>query len=405
MKRGSPDALESAVRHVVTSGLCSGCGVCALVSDRISVELDDAGFARPIVMNPSSDTEQSSHDTADLFRKVCPGLVVHARTGGDFHPVFGHYVRAWQGWAVDEETREKGSSGGVITALVTWLLSTGQAASAGACCARSNEPNRTVPVELTTREEALKSAGSRYAPVVGTPVQADVLVGKPCEAVARSQLADAQNLHPSKRPLLVSFFCAGTPTQNATDDLAVELGVSVNELVTLRYRGNGWPGEFFVESRSGTTGSMSYEQSWGKRLGRRLQDRCKLCVDGTGEMSDIAVGDFWSADARGFPLFNDSPGNSVIIARTERGARAVLAAIDGQIIKASPVDLGDVARIQPLQTERRRTIPGRLLGRLAAGKPIPRYRGFSLTRIFLATIGPNMRAAVGMFLRTKGWRG
>lgn len=399
--------LETAVGRVVRSGNCTGCGACALVSDRIELGLSDDGFIRPrtndeIVPDAARDAREAAQ-----FRRVCPGVgLTSPRSPGQRqHPILGAYVEAWQGWAADEEIRRAGSSGGALTAIGEWLIASGRAPAVRASSASTSAPTRTVPVRITTRDEALAAAGSRYAPVASAASAGDgePFVGKPCEVAAVHNLAAARG-DDEPRPILLSFFCAGTPSQSATDRLVEELGGDPAGITELRYRGDGWPGSFRFQNPDGTAGEMSYQQSWGKRLGRELQTRCKLCVDGTGEHADISVGDFWESDADGFPVFEDALGNSVIIARTERGAALVRKAAEEGILLIAPVDLDDVARVQPLQTLRRRTLVGRLLGRAVAGARIPRYRGYGLLGLLVRDIPGNIKAAVGMFTRTAGLR-
>lgn len=398
--------LESAVNRVVRSGNCTGCGGCALVSDRIELGLSDDGFVRPRVLGESSFDEARDEREASTFRSMCPGIGLVARRTVDQrqHPILGRYVEAWQGWALDDEVRQAGSSGGVLTALSEWLVASGRAPAIRAAGSSVAQPTRTVAVRIMSREEALASAGSRYAPVANAANAGggEPLVGKPCEVASLRNLVAAAG--EVDAPILLSFFCAGTPSQLATDRLIEELGGRPSSVTELKYRGDGWPGAFKFRTAEGGTGEMSYQQSWGKRLGRELQTRCKLCVDGTGEDADISVGDYWESDDDGFPVFDDALGNSVVIARTNRGAQLLREAVDEGVLWLAPVDLDDVARVQPLQTLRRRTLIGRLAGRALGGKPIPRYRGYGLIRLLVGDIAGNAKAAIGMFTRTVGLR-
>jgi coenzyme F420 hydrogenase subunit beta len=200
---------------------------------------------------------------------------------------------------------------------------------------------------------------------------------------------------------LLSFFCAGVPAQAATDELVSTMNVDQTEIVSVRYRGNGWPGDFAVEDAAGHRVSMSYEQSWGDHLGTRLQERCKICPDGTGGHADIAVGDYWRADASGFPVFDDADGMSVAIARTPRGHRLLLDAKAAGVLGLGPIDLDDVAAVQPLQVRRHRTLLGRLVGRVAAGRRVPRIRRFGLLRLAIGSPRDAYESAKGTFSRTR----
>lgn len=379
--------LEDVVRGVVENDNCTGCGGCSLISERIGMSLDSSGFSRPRVAAATDATADSSE--ARAFSRVCPGVRLTAprtETGRE-HPTFGRYVSAWRAHALDPDIRRLGSSGGVLTALSAWLIESGRTESVVGSRAGEQSPNRTVPVRIMSRDEALSSAGSRYGPVsnlteYSPDAAVNALVGKPCEVSAAAQYHDLLKTPAADRPIALAFFCAGTPSQAATDTLVADMGADLEDVVSLRYRGDGWPGEFKVTLSDGTSRGMSYEDSWGKHLGRDLQWRCKLCPDGTGAHADIAVGDFWDADDDGFPVFEEQEGISVAIARNKRGHELLVEAARAGVVVLDELelDLDEVADVQPLQVKRRRLLLGRLVGRLAAKKRIPRYSGYHLVR-------------------------
>lgn len=401
--------LRDEVAKVVSAGNCSGCGACATISPAIGIELDASGFTRPRWIG----NEPSSADQARQFRSICPGVTVRrspvpgARRRTNH--VLGSYVSIWTAWASDPEVRWRGSSAGVLTALTSWLVEEqGMSPAVGAGMSASR-PTRTVPVRLTSRDEALAAAGSRYAPV-GTaalfePQRASVLIGKPCEAAAARRMVDSAPPDPAGGPVVLSFFCAGVPSQKATDDLVAELGMSTDDVAALWYRGRGWPGHFVVEGRGGDRAELSYEESWGRHLGPTVQSRCKICPDGTGGEADIAVGDFWRADSAGYPVFEDSDGLSVAIARTPRGHRLLLEAAAAGVVTLHAASPDEVVGVQPLQRRRVEELPGRLLGRLLAGRRVPRYRGFGLVMTALRAPVVTLRAARGSFARARSTTG
>lgn len=399
------DHLARAVQQVVANDNCSGCGGCALIDKRISMTLSAEGFDRPIV---SPGMPNSSRDDARRFRRICPGARLDAPPlSAHEHSTFGRYWSAWQGAAAEEDVRRAGSSGGVLTALSLWLVETGRSSAVAAAAGGKDDARRTVPVRITSRAEALRAAGSRYAPVptleAWDPDSDQAVVAKPCEVAAARAISDGRG---TSNPILLSFFCAGTPSQRATSRLIETLvpGRSADDVVALQYRGDGWPGRFRVRTSAGDEGSCTYEESWGKHLGTDLQWRCKLCVDGTGMSADIAVGDFWEADERGFPLFAEGEGNSVVIARTERGHDLLTAAARDGVIVLQPVNLDDVARIQPLQTNRRTVLGGRLLGRGLSFRRTPRYRGYGVISRAIGAPIATIKATVGTLTRTIGMR-
>lgn len=393
-------SLARSIGRVVSSGNCSGCGGCTLVSDGISMQESADGFLRPVIAPGQVAT---SREATERFDRICPGKRVIAppvEVGGSEHEIFGRYVSVWRAWALDPKIRERGSSGGVLTALSAWLSSTGQTTSVREVSADAASPNRSVPVRIMSREEALEAAGSRYAPVAaleGASLAPDTtFVGKPCEVAAARALMSDEGV----APLMMSFFCAGTPSQHATDGLVRKMGLDPHDLTAMRYRGDGWPGYFTATDASGRKESLTYAESWGSHLGRDLQMRCKLCVDGTGEASDIAVGDFWETDEAGYPLFVEQDGESVAIARTKRGDDVLRRAAQAGAIVIEEVSLDRLVPVQPLQVKRRRTLAGRLLGRFFAGYRIPRYSGYRLVSRLLMRAPLNAKTAAGTFLRS-----
>lgn len=401
-KRRKKDPLLQAVSRVLANDNCSGCGACALISERINMNLSDEGYLRPEFAEAPEDTPVN-RAAAALFKEVCPGVRLRAPMTADrpqHHPSFGSYVSSWEAWACDEDIRFAGSSGGVLTALGEWLVRSGTIEAAIVSTGSPSAPTRTVPVRIMSREDFLASAGSRYAPVSNIQAMDDgganlAVVGKPCEISALKNLQHSTGVAPDEGPVMLSFFCAGTPSQQATDRLAQTLGTPVDQVSELRYRGNGWPGNFAVTNRAGSTESLSYDESWGRHLGRALQWRCKLCPDGVGEDADVAVGDYWDADNDGYPLFADQQGRSVAIARTNRGHQLLLDAAAAGAVYLRPVSLRSVAAIQPLQVQRRATLVGRLTGRLLAGKRIPLYTGYGLSRLARVKLKDNLAALRG----------
>lgn len=373
--------LDEAVGRVVAEGNCSGCGMCAHLDSGLEMELDAAGFSRPVRARDTAIDDSVVRD----FEAACPGVTVSAQRpeGAIRHPTMGPVVQAWRAWANDPEFRFAGSSGGTLSALAAWLTTSGREHRVIGAAQNEREPRRTVSVSIMSREEALAAAGSRYAPVstAASFDEGSAFCGKPCEASAVRALSAARG---EEAPLLLSFFCAGTPSQHATEELIESLGIAAGtRLESLRYRGNGWPGEFIATSATGDTVSTSYEESWGKHLGRAVQWRCKVCADGVGESADVTAADQWQADESGYPTFLEGAGTSALIARTRRGQQLVLDAVEAGVLTVEPMDIAELAAVQPLQRDRRETLAARLAGTRLAGGRVPQYRGFGLLALSL----------------------
>jgi coenzyme F420 hydrogenase subunit beta len=284
--------------------------------------------------------------------------------------------------------------------MAAWMLEAGEVSSI-VKVAQDEGSTRTVAARTSSTADVLGSAGSRYAPVgAASEFTADPrmgFIGKPCEVAASRKAA------PGKSGPALSFFCAGTPSQHATDHLVGSVRVDL-PTPTVRYRGAGWPGDFVVERGQAELVRLSYEKSWSEHLGPSIQWRCKLCPDGTGEAADIAVGDYWRTDERGYPILAEDEGTSVVIARTPRGAELLRRAAAAGVLVLKQVDMDRMTSSQPSQVYRRVTLGGRLIGARMAGKRIPRYTGYNLVARTVRNPWKNARAAIGTYRRVKSGR-
>lgn len=123
---------------------------------------------------------------------------------------------------------------------------------------------------------------------------------------------------------------------------------------------------------------MTYNDSWGNILADHVQFRCKVCADGTGAAADIVSADAWHCDARGYPIFDERPGISLMVARTALGADILNQARDAGAITLAAFDPANLAQMQPGQYGRKRVLAARLAALAVLRRPFPIYRGLNL---------------------------
>lgn len=363
----------SLVGKVVSNGMCTGCGLC--VSSEGQMVFDGNGFLRPIA------------PLDDHLSKYCPGFEVNQRNiEAQYDPIWGPIIASDAGYSTDNELRLKASSGGVISAIASYLLETRLVDSVIQVGVSESDPIINKTYIVSTSDEVARNCGSRYSPssplsvfrnVIGDGLRYAV-VGKPCDISAlRGVLEDFEELK-AQFPYLISFMCAGIPSIDATDDLLKKMGVSRNEVATFKYRGEGWPGLARATTKSGKSMALSYNESWGNILNRKLQPRCKLCVDGTGEAADIVCGDAWYASSDGYPLFEEENGRSLILSRTNKGYSLITRMVDQNYLSSEKFDIDAIAGIQPYQMNRKSTLFARFLGMRVLGKSIYKTHGYHL---------------------------
>ena len=297
---------SASISDITSRQLCLGCGVCAYVQPDEIQMVDDLELGRRPIVISGPEGEPSTKEAVS----VCPGVELERRKDDwdsgwlpELADAWGPVLEVWEGYASDSEVRRLGSSGGAATALALHCL--GEEAMHGVLhiAARSDVPYLNHTVLSTSREEMLAATGSRYAPA--SPCDsldkielADgpcVFIGKPCDVAALQRARRGRPKLDRNVGLTIAMFCAGSPSTRGTLEMIKAMGFERPEQIrSVRYRGNGWPGAAEVKGEvdgEAITRRLSYEESWGGILQGYRPWRCRICPDHIGEFADITVGD------------------------------------------------------------------------------------------------------------------
>ena len=359
--------------HVVTSGACIGCGLCAGVSDAVDMVRTDEGRERPKVTGPLGDK-------ASDIAAACPGLRVEGlaaeETDARFDPIWGHIDDAFIGWAGDPQIRHQGSTGGVLSALAKHLLDTREVDFILDVAPDPSAPARTRHRISETWSDA---GGSRYGPAAPLAGLAEAkkraesgqrfaFIGKPCDVSAIRILARRQPWLETALAYRLTLICGGASEFSKTANLLAGWNVAEADLESLRYRGNGNPGPTRAVLKSGEAYQTSYQALWEDEGTWAIQHRCKICPDAIGMAGDVVSFDVWP-DAN--PVGEDEGFNGVLT-RSPQGAALVEAALrSGALVKDRPIGPDDLNSFQPHQVRKRRAVWARLAGQRAAGRVAP----------------------------------
>lgn len=397
------------INDVVERQLCTGCGACAFAEPERFRMADAQEFGkRPFLR------ENPAPETGDGLQ-VCPGIELRHETEtrkdgqiDDLWEGWGPVYGVWEGYAVDDEIRLAGSSGGAATALALYCVEKGGMGQVVHSAASPEYAYLNETVVSSSRQDLLASTGSRYAPAspcdgldrIASSDTPSVFIGKPCDAAAVDKIRKINTDLNKKIGVTISFFCAGVPSTLGNLELLKKNGVSdVRLLKSLRYRGNGWPGLWTAlyrdKNEKDCRSELSYDESWGF-LQKYRQWRCYICPDHTGEFADIAVGDPWYRS-----IEPGEPGKSLIVARTKQGLDVIKNAANAGYIVLETEDANLLPRSQPGLLSGRGAIWTRLLVLQIFGIATPRFEGFSLFRNWLKhlnTIG-KLRSVTGTVKR------
>lgn len=364
------------INDVVNKNLCIGCGICTNFSSSSKMEHNEEGFLT--VNNYTHESKIISEET--LVKEVCPGVKTYSNENKENY-IWGDYKDIYLGYSTNEEIRFRGSSGGTITQTLVYLL-------------EKNIVDYVIHIEedkenvlgnkvVITNDinQIVSNTGSKYCPAsplneVLTKLEKGLkyaFVGRPCDIVA---LRNYEKIDPSIKEKIIykiSFFCAGTPSIEGTLKVLEKFSLNRDKVSEFRYRGNGWPGFTTAVNASGEEFKMPYDDSWGKILNKFLHPRCKVCPDGVGMSADLVFGDGWDCDEKGYPIFAEGSGKSLVVVRNNNGEELLNKLVEDKKIKTESFHKESLKLIQPYQYERRTTLTSRLTAMNLFNRTIPKY--------------------------------
>ena len=353
---------NNVIKKVVNNNLCIGCGLCEGIDQNIKMTVDPNGFLVPDISNGFSD------NTLNTITKVCPGINMttgHKNEQG----LWGKTKGCYTGYSNDENIRHAGSSGGAITGILKGLLDNKEVDAVIQVGPNFDKSPFLNEVYLnSTYEEILFCASSRYSPSSPLSNINKVLnsnskfafVGKPCDITALRNLAKIDKRINEKILYMLSFFCAGLPSEKGSDDILTKLKIKKEDVISFRYRGNGWPGKTSAILKNNVKSEITYNESWGGVLSKCVHTRCKVCVDSIGASADLVAADAWYSKGDGYPEFDEKPGRSLILGRTEIGENLLQRMNQYGLINLQELNIGDIRQMQPGQVKKRTELLGRL---------------------------------------------
>jgi coenzyme F420 hydrogenase subunit beta len=275
-----------------------------------------------------------------------------------------------------------GSSGGVTTALAWYCLEHENVSGVIQIGTNPAQPWENKTFLSHNRAELLARTGSRYAPAspgdhlkqISTAQSPSVFIGKPCDISGVYQASQVWPTLNQKIALTPGIFCAGAPATRGILNLLNEYRLAPTGIQEIRYRGNGWPGDFTISGKGDRNPivKMSYREAWGN-LQKYRPFRCYLCPDATSEFADIACGDPWYREIQ-----TTDPGHSLVLVRTEKGRHILHRALELCYVQLIPAVPAILEKSQINLLRKRQEIWGRLVALKLFGIPIPRYHGFHL---------------------------
>ena len=387
----SPD---QQLQKIVDDGMCIGCGICQSVAgpDKILMTVTDDGNEIPIVQSPLSQS------AADKIYLVCPGTKVEGLPE-KLVEQDSHYDEVWGIWrqlvltyASEPDIRHLGSTGGVLTALGLYLLEHNVVDFVLHAKASSKHPTFGERFISRNRSDILKAAGSRYGPTATLIDIVEVLnaceqrgerfafIGTPCDVSALRNYAKLDKRVDELCRYQLAMVCGGFMAPSGMGNFLRGLGVDPESVTGLRYRGYGCPGQTRIETNDGGVIEKNYLDFWGGgESAWQLPFRCKICPDGIGDATDIAVSDTWDGGSPTWEGQAGDLGTNATIVRTLEGQKLLQNAVEaGYLSLDLTLTPDDMNRFQPHQENKKRQVWSRFAGMRSAGSIVPDVRGLRL---------------------------
>jgi len=339
------------IEHVLKDGNCNQCGICVGVCPTNAIEIyqDERKGQFPRF-------DRSKCTDCDLCYYACPGedvnwfniknFSIDEKTARSTYGDVGNYENIYSSYSIDEEVRQRGASGGVVSNLLIYLLEKGEIDGAVVVRMSSENPFEPDVFIAKSREEIIQSQQSKYLPVPVGAILKKIkktkgrfaVVALPCHVQGIRQ---AQQKMPKVRDrivLLIGLFCGFNPSFTSTKFLVKRAGVNnFDEVKEIRYRDDTWPGGFNVIKKDGTNCMIHPVQDffWAHKVFEH--HRCMTCVDYFNEFADISTGDEWRGDEHDREDYKK--GWSFIVTRTSTGVELIRKLIADNVLyveKTSP---------------------------------------------------------------------
>jgi coenzyme F420 hydrogenase subunit beta len=384
------------IHDVISSGLCNRCGTCVGLSDGKIRFTDRTGKYLPHIENdPEGKLNKELLQYCSGKGFYFPGQSKKIFGEDAHYNVFtGAYKNIYIGHSNDESIRRLGASGGIISAILIWLLEKGRIDGAVVLGMSEEEPWLTKPFIATSTEEILSAAQSKYIISSVNEILPDIerfegklaYVGLPGQVQSIRLLQEAG--HPTVKNIEYIFgpFYGNTLHFSSVKSFLRSYGErDYRKIRKLYFRHGEWPGNMRIELESGRTIELPKFHA-NYLIPFHIMKNSLLCTDLSNEFTDISGGDAWA------PAYEErGKGFSIILSRSDKG-QAILDEMRGEgYLVLNPIEEGEAISMHShgYDLKKRGTFI-RMKYRRWLGKRNPDYgyimKGFTLKRYLMELV-------------------
>lgn len=306
------------------SHLCNRCGTCVGLSQGKIVFEDKTGKYQPKLVAQIDD------QLVDTIWNACSGKYfdfpkhreLFYKDASCFHSFIGAYEQIGIGYSCDPNIRKAGASGGIISAVLIWLLRKKMIDGAVVLGMSESEPWLTQAYIATSEEEILNGAQSKYIISSTNDILPEIekFDGKLAYIGIPGQVQSIRKLqvmnHPSVKNIEYIFgpFYGNTLHFSSIKSFLRTYGEKdYHDITKLYFRYGEWPGKMRVELKSGRVIELKKFHA-NYLIPFHILRNSLYCTDLTNEYTDISGGDAWA------PVYEErGKGFSMIISRSKKG--------------------------------------------------------------------------------------
>ncbi len=345
---------ETIKEVTVEKGLCVSCGICAGACPVRCISFQKReGQYLPVIDN-------SKCIQCGVCADVCPSSVhgenysEYARTNQcewtEEEYLWGSQKGCFSAYCKDSKVRDNAVSGGIVTTMVSRLLSDG--AYDAAFIVGENSYEAQVETRKYTVDMSMAgTAKSRYVPVSHAetiyymrkhPKEKLIITGTSCAVHGILRAVDRFQLNRSNY-LLLGLFCDRCERDSIVDyfkNMRPERKVTGFYFRTKEQ--GSWPGNVKIEYEGGKNQFLPAEKRMRVKEVSQLK-RCLYCLDKLNQFADISFGDDYVNRERSLAV----NGRSLVILRTKAGKEA-FQMIQNDIV-SEPVSLEEIKKSQGIE--------------------------------------------------------
>ena len=288
MEPKKPLSFGNLLAKVVLAEKCAGCAACVSVCPVSCLEYVEgkpklvkkcANCGICVIVCPQYEYTQPSLEESIFGRQRKP------------EEEFGIYRCIVIAQASDEKVLQACQDGGVVTALLTYALEKEIIDGAAVSGLSQDKPFYPVPRLVTTPEEALECAGTRYTyspnllalqEGINQNKKRLVFVGTPCQIHALRKIEDLLLEYFNPLHLAIGLLCTESFTYEGLMEKHIqgELGVNLSDVEKINIKA-----KILVTTKSGEVKVIPLKEA--KQYTRKS---CTMCTDFSAELADISVG-------------------------------------------------------------------------------------------------------------------